>query len=100
MEITRSWSYLNNIGEDVKGRVSSSGYGIHLRAERASDTKLAEAERRIAGDDSKRIALDIERDYRPPQVLFDLKEDKHAGPWVESLDSLIRLYRDSTGYTF
>lgn len=99
-QVVRSWHTLESFGGTVRGRVSSSGEGVHLRADGCRTRGIAERERRIAGDDAKRIDLDIERDYRPSQVLFDSKGGKKAGSWVDDMESLLTEYQQSTGYRY
>jgi len=98
VEVLEAWHYLDYVGGSVCGRVSSSGRGVHIRADGVEGE--AEHHRRMAGDDSKRIELDIVRDYRPEQVLFDSKKDDGAGSWVNDVESLIKEYQDSTGFRY
>lgn len=102
-QITKIWMRARNHLPDgnQRGRVSSSGRGIHIKVVGLDiDETEARHFRRCLSDDPMRIELDIRRGYRPNQVLFSKKEKREAGPWVDSLESLLRNYQEATGYTF
>lgn len=98
-EVVQSWTRLQELGGDVKGRVSSSGSGIHLVGDGIDvNSEKAVEERLYCGDDKYRVHLDVVRDYRPPQTLFDVKQGKRAGEWTRNLDHLIGEYRRCNPY--
>lgn len=103
-EIVRSWYRISDRSEKVKGRVSSSGEGIHLIGEGAEvQSELALKERMVCLDDPSRIEMDQKRPWRPSQVLFDSKtiggdQELTAGDWVESLEKLLGEYNRNNPY--
>jgi len=93
-DIVQSWHRLENISERIEGRISSSGNGIHMRGFGVeTDDGLAERYRRICGDDPFRIYLDKKMYWRPSQVLYDEKDGKRSGSWVDTLTELLARYQ-------
>jgi len=99
LEISKAWIQIRNMtgSNNVMGRVSSGGYGVHIRSHEVLPPKvpIAETERRIIGDDQKRIDGDVSDRLCHNQVLFDSKGDKQAGEWHHRLESLIKAYKRS-----
>lgn len=101
MQIVTSWHRVKRNGKGrARGRVSANGHGVHI-----TDTEILPREvpvnedvRRHCGDDIKRIEGDIKGGARN-QFLYDQKGDETAGEWVEDLDSLIQLYKQSVTET-
>lgn len=93
--ITQAWHRVRRNGTGrVEGRVSASGTGVHIR-----DTRILPAEvpenhrvRRHCGDDPKRTNEEAKRSIQRKQVLWDTKGNQEAGPWVSSLDTLLKHY--------
>lgn len=97
LDIIRVWYNLRHTHPRIlKGRISSSGEGVHIVAAMSSPIEEQEALaiRRALGDDPNRIIFDEQRpESKPSQILFDSKRGKHAGEWVYDLESLERKYR-------
>jgi hypothetical protein len=96
-EIRRAWSILDRAGKGpLKGRVSSSGTGVHVKVHRFDgDERDTHEIRRLAGDDPKRLEFDGKLSKKPKQILFGSKPTAgdHAGEWRDSLDHLLCDYR-------
>lgn len=97
LDIIRVWYNLRHTRPRVlKGRISSSGEGVHIVAALSSPVNEEEllSIRRALGDDPRRILYDETRpEAKPSQILFDTKNGKHAGEWVYDIESLERKYR-------
>jgi hypothetical protein len=98
VEVQRAWYRLRDAGvERVQGRVSSSGDGVHLRAFGYDGGREAcDRLRRDAGDHGVRVEYDNVYGRKPRQILFDSKGDNDAGPWVDTLPSIIDAYLQAT----
>lgn len=98
-EITKAWYTIKRYADNPKlqGRVSSGGYGVHIRSHPIlpRNVPVAETQRRLVGDDIKRIEGDVSDKLCHNQVFFDSKGEKTAGQWLDRLNAVIQAYRRS-----
>lgn len=94
-DVIESWTILTQYGEGrVYGRVSSSGQGVHLKVHQC-DPRESLAARVEAGDDLRRLELDLGTDLKPKQIMFsDKPASDGAGEWTRDLSAVIENYRD------
>jgi hypothetical protein len=94
IEILKAWRRLSRFGDGrVKGRVSSSGSGIHLKVHGCSEAESRKA-RLICGDDPKRVKFDQESDLKPKQIMFSSKPAAEgASEWTPDMESVLGEYR-------
>lgn len=96
--ILKTWSNARAMfpGTRIRGRISSSGEGVHIvidLQEPIPYTAMINARRELS-DDHKRIHYDETRpDSKPCQILFDTKNGKRAGEWTTDIEHLQRMYR-------
>lgn len=96
LTLLRAWHTLRRQDEVIRlrGRVSSSGNGIHISAWIRADEETARMYRGMLGDDTQRHHYDYLRDRQAKNVLFDQKQDGSvAGPWRTNVDTLLGDYR-------
>jgi hypothetical protein len=88
--IREAWNRIVNKGYKPQGRVSASGYGVHLIAQ---DVNPEDA-RILRGmyDDTRRVELE-DMPGKPKQILFDRKGSHYAGEWRKTLRALLKDYR-------
>lgn len=90
LDIYKAWFNLLDLGADsIKGRVSSGGNGVHLKAYGFGTEWPHYKIREMIGDDPMRIEKDRQKPWRPKGVLFDSKGDNQAGGWVDDPFSLV-----------
>jgi len=93
LDILKAWNRLSRHGdEEVYGRVSSSGKGVHLKVH-GCDEETVERLRRLCGDDAKRRRFDRETDLKPNQILFSSKPTGKAGTWTTDRKHVMAEYR-------
>jgi hypothetical protein len=92
-KIRHGWMVLSLVCENVRGRVSASGNGVHLLGDASPEYYITYNEaliiREAAGDDSARLEIDKLYDGKPRQILFSSKGGLSAGEWVFNLSKLL-----------
>lgn len=84
-DVRRAWNVLRRADADgLRGRVSSSGEGCHLRGFLPGDgfdAGAVERVRYLAGDHPRRTYMDRTHVLKPTNITFSRKADREAGPW-------------------
>lgn len=97
LDIVSAWYNVKSIDPDgnVQGRISSSGEGVHIRSRPVAPfpVPINETERRVCGDDPKRVDIDKENTIESNQVLWDTKYGKEAGEWTTDVNHLVKEYQ-------
>ena len=93
IEIMQAWNDLEQVGDGrVKGRVSSSGSGVHLKVHGCEESTVRRLRRQH--DDEKRVGFDEKSDLKPEQILFSSKPTgEGASDWTADLDHLLEIYQ-------
>ena len=93
LAVVKTWHRLADHGDgQVKGRVSSSGTGVHLKVH-GCDPDTVDELRRLCRDDAKRRRFDEATATKPKQILFASKPIGEAGEWTDDLDRVLAEYR-------
>ena len=92
IEVMQAWSDLEDAGDGhVKGRVSSSGSGVHLKVHGCDEATVRRL--RELHDDQKRQRFDRDSELKPEQILFSSKPTgQGASDWTDDLDHLLAVY--------
>jgi len=90
----RSWHYLGDVADAVDVHVSSSGTGLHFIAYLKESMPFHEkvGHRRTAGDDARRIDMEIQRWHAGLRV--DVVFSQKQGPEGEGTQIKDRRFRD------
>lgn len=94
-DVAAAWATLSTYGDgDVFGRVSTSGQGVHLKVHQC-DPAESLAARLEAGDDLRRLDLDLGTELKPKQIMFSSKPATDgAGEWTRDMAAVVSAYRD------